>query len=169
MGDITIMGTWGTKITENDGTADTLIDWGDKYFKKYKDSEGYVDFKKAKITKTDFGKVFTKMVKYSRVSLKGLKQPYLLGSPFISTIDYKSKYSGFWRVNLILAIYIIGRNTGYVFDKDFLELVNVSSYQYAATSGVFTAKKSRDSVVSIGIALSKSTSKKGKINLMRYF
>ena len=162
------MGTWGTKITDNDGTADVLIDWG-KYFKKYNNSEGYVDFKKAKITKTDFGKSFAKMLKISKVSLKELKKPYLLGSPFISKIDYKSKYSGCWNVNLVLAIYIIGRHAGYVFDKDFLELVNVSAYQYAATSGVFMTKKSRDSVVSVGLALAKSTSKKGKINLMRYF
>ena len=73
------MGTWGTKLTENDSTADTLIDWGNKYFKKYKNSEGYVDFKKAKITKTDFGKAFSKMVKTSKVSLKDLKETVFAG------------------------------------------------------------------------------------------
>ena len=163
------MGAWRTKLTEKDGTADTLIDWGNKYFKKYKDSEGYVDFKKVKITKTDFGKAFSKMVKSSKVSLKELKQPYLLGSPFISKVDYKSKYKGCWHVNLVLVIYVLGRNSGYVFDKDFLGLVQVSSYQYAATSGVFFDIKSRKSVVSIGTALANSTSTKAKKNLMRYF
>ena len=163
------MGTWGTKLTENDGTADTLIDWGNKYFKKYQDSEGYVDFKKAKITKTDFGKVFSKMVKTSKVSLKQLKQTYLLGSPFISKVGYKSKYEGCWHVNLVLVIYILGRKTGYVFHKDFLSLVEVSAYQYAATSGVFLDPKLRKSVVSIGNSLAKSTLKKGAMNLMRYF
>ena len=163
------MGTWGTKLTENDDTADTLIDWGNKYFKKYQDAEGYVDFKKAKITKTDFGKAFSKMVKNSKVSLKQLKQPYSLGSPFISSIGYKSKYHGRWNVNLVLVIYILGRKTGYVFHKDFLGLVQVSSYQYTATSGVFEYPKGRKSVVSIGNSLAKSTLKKGKMNLIRYF
>ena len=162
------MGVWGTKLTDNDGTADFLIGWGE-YFKKHKNSDGYVDFKKAKITKTDFGKTFPKMMKESKISLKELKKPYLLGSPFISKVDYKSKYSGYWHVNLVLVIYILGRNTGYLFDKDFLGLVEVSAYQYAATSGVFFDPKSRKSVVSIGNALAKSTFKKGNLNLMRYF
>ena len=52
------MGTWGTKLTENDSTADTLIDWGNKYFKKYKNSEGYVDFKKSKNNEDRFWKGF---------------------------------------------------------------------------------------------------------------
>jgi hypothetical protein len=163
------MGTWGTKITENDGTADALVDWGSKYFKKYADSEGYVDFKKAKITKADFKKALPKMLKYSKISLKDLKKPYLLGSPFISKMECGSKCDGYWHVNLVLAIYILGRNIGHAFDKDFLALVNVSGYQYAATSGVFTSNKHRESVASVGLALAKSTSKKGKINLMRYF
>ena len=109
------------------------------------------------------------MVKTSKVSLKDLKKPYLLGSPFISKVDYKSKYKGCWNVNSILVIYVLGRNAGYVFDKDFLGLVQVSSYQYAATSGVFFDIKSRKSVVSIGTALANSTLLKGKRNLMRYF
>jgi len=162
------MGVWGTKLTDNDGTADFLIGWGE-YFKKHKNSDGYVDFKKAKITKTDFGKAFPKMMKESKISAKELKKPRLLCSPYVSKIDYKSKYRGCWNINLILVIYVLGKNAGYVFNKDFLSLAEVSAYQYAATSGLYFDQKNRKPVVSIGNALAKSTLKKGKLNLMRYF
>lgn len=163
------MGTWGTKISENDGTSDVLLEWGSKYFKKHKDADGYVDLKKSKVTKTEFGKAFQKMLKDAKLPIKELKKPYLLGSPFITSVQHKSKYEGFWNVNLVLAIYILGRNCGYVFNKDFLGLVDVAGYQYAATSGLFTNDKSRKSVISIGTLISKSTGKKGKINLMKHF
>ena len=45
------MGFWGTKISDNDGTADVLIDWGKLVNKKHLNSDGYLEnWAKAKIT-----------------------------------------------------------------------------------------------------------------------
>jgi hypothetical protein len=163
------MGTWGTNITHNDGTMDVLVDWGNRYFKKHTDSDGYVDFKKAKITKTEFGKVLSKLLKAAEMTTKELKKPYLLGSPFVASLQYTNKYSGYWNINLVLAIYILGRNCGYVFHKDFMDLVKVCAYQYMATCGLFRNESHRKSLITLGNAIAKSTTKKGKLNLMRYF
>lgn len=166
------MGFWGTKISDNDGTADVLIDWGKLVNKKHLNSDGYLEnWAKAKITKTEFGKAFPKMLKDAKMDLKRVGQSAKLGNiSFVAQLDRrKNKYQGYWHVHLILAMYIIGKNVNYKFHSDFYELVNVCGYQYAAASGIFFDKKEAEEAEKIGMAMVRSTKKKTKQNLFRYF
>ena len=142
------MGFWGYKISQNDDTSDVLLKWSNKYFKKYKsNTDDTIDWKKAKITKTDFKKAFPKML--DSTEIKNVNLGYLdLYLPFVVRSS-----KGYFNVYEILAIYVIGRNIGFVFSKDFLNLAKASSFQLCAAFGIFSNDLQED-VIKMGLALS---------------
>jgi len=157
------MGFWGYKISQNDDTVDVLDEWGDKYFKKYKsDTDDTIDWKKAKITKTDFKKAFPKMLNSAKIKSKnhGYLDLYL---PFVIRST-----KGYYNIYQILGIYIIGRNIGFVFPKEFLNLSKASSYQLCASFVIFS-EDVQEKVIKMGLALSRSIDRKGKQSLMSFF
>ena len=157
------MGFWGYKISQNDGTADVLLDWGDKYFKKYKsDKDDIIDWKNVNISKTDFKKAFTKMLNSAKIKSKNHRD-IALYLPFVVTTS-----KGCFNLYEILGIYVIGRNVGFVFPKDFLNLAKAASFQLCASFDVFS-EDLQEEIIKMGLAISRSIDKKGKLNLMKYF